>query len=40
LSYREFLERATGIEPATSGLGSRRSTIELRPRKAGMKAEG
>lgn len=27
------LERATGIEPATSGLGSRHSTIELRPLK-------
>ena len=25
------VERATGIEPATSGLGSRHSTIELRP---------
>ncbi len=27
----ENLERATGIEPATSSLGSWRSTIELRP---------
>ena len=25
------MERATGIEPATSSLGSWRSTIELRP---------
>lgn len=25
------MERAAGIEPATSGLGSRRSTAELRP---------
>ena len=26
-----MLERETGIEPATSGLGSRRSTAELLP---------
>ena len=26
-----ILERETGIEPATSGLGSRRSTAELLP---------
>jgi hypothetical protein len=26
---RETLERETGIEPATNGLGSRYSTIEL-----------
>jgi hypothetical protein len=26
-----FLERETGIEPATNGLGSRYSTIELLP---------
>ena len=29
--YRETLERETGIEPATNGLGSRYSTIELLP---------
>ena len=29
---REKLERETGIEPATNGLGSRYSTIELLPR--------
>jgi hypothetical protein len=28
---REKLERETGIEPATNGLGSRYSTIELLP---------
>ena len=28
---RERLERETGIEPATNGLGSRYSTIELLP---------
>jgi hypothetical protein len=28
---RENLERETGIEPATNGLGSRYSTIELLP---------
>ena len=28
------VERATGIEPATSSLGSWRSTIELRPLKS------
>ena len=28
---RRFLERETGIEPATNGLGSRYSTIELLP---------
>ncbi len=27
------MERETGIEPATSGLGSRRSTAELLPLK-------
>ena len=27
----EVLERETGIEPATNGLGSRYSTIELLP---------
>jgi hypothetical protein len=27
----KFLERETGIEPATNGLGSRYSTIELLP---------
>jgi hypothetical protein len=27
----EILERETGIEPATNGLGSRYSTIELLP---------
>src|SRR5438270_165474 len=27
----EVMERETGIEPATSGLGSRRSTAELLP---------
>jgi hypothetical protein len=27
----ESLERETGIEPATNGLGSRYSTIELLP---------
>ena len=29
---RERLERETGIEPATNGLGSRYSAIELLPR--------
>jgi hypothetical protein len=28
---QEILERETGIEPATNGLGSRYSTIELLP---------
>jgi hypothetical protein len=28
---REKMERETGIEPATNGLGSRYSTIELLP---------
>ena len=28
---RNFVERETGIEPATTGLGSRCSTIELLP---------
>jgi hypothetical protein len=28
---KEILERETGIEPATNGLGSRYSTIELLP---------
>ena len=28
---KEILERETGIEPATPGLGSRCSTIELLP---------
>jgi len=28
---RDELERETGIEPATNGLGSRYSTIELLP---------
>ncbi len=28
-----MMERETGIEPATSGLGSRRSTAELLPHK-------
>ena len=27
----EIMERETGIEPATNGLGSRYSTIELLP---------
>jgi hypothetical protein len=27
----KFVERETGIEPATNGLGSRYSTIELLP---------
>ena len=31
VSPKPNLERATGIEPVTSGLGSRRSTAELRP---------
>ena|GEM_PF-4129953 len=31
------LERETGIEPATNGLGSRYSTIELLPRLAQYK---
>jgi hypothetical protein len=31
LSMQKFLERETGIEPATNGLGSRYSTIELLP---------
>jgi hypothetical protein len=30
----QSLERETGIEPATSGLGSRRSTAELLPLQA------
>jgi hypothetical protein len=29
--WLEFMERETGIEPATNGLGSRYSTIELLP---------
>jgi hypothetical protein len=32
-------ERATGLEPATSSLGSWHSTTELRPR-IGLKCEG
>jgi hypothetical protein len=31
LSPEHSLERETGIEPATNGLGSRYSTIELLP---------
>ena len=31
---RKNLERETGIEPATNGLGSRYSTIELLPLQA------
>jgi hypothetical protein len=31
VTSREHLERETGIEPATNGLGSRYSTIELLP---------
>ena len=30
------LERETGIEPATNGLGSRYSTIELLPLQTGL----
>ena len=30
-NYREIMERETGIEPATNGLGSRDSTTELLP---------
>jgi hypothetical protein len=30
-NFRLILERETGIEPATNGLGSRYSTIELLP---------
>ena len=30
-NIREIVERETGIEPATNGLGSRYSTIELLP---------
>ena len=29
--FADFMERETGIEPATNGLGSRYSTIELLP---------
>jgi hypothetical protein len=31
MRWVEILERETGIEPATNGLGSRYSTIELLP---------
>ena len=31
VKYGRYLERETGIEPATNGLGSRYSTIELLP---------
>ena len=31
-----ILERETGIEPATNGLGSRYSTIELLPLQTGL----
>jgi hypothetical protein len=31
LAQKQMVERETGIEPATNGLGSRYSTIELLP---------
>src|SRR5262245_25092840 len=37
---RKEKERATGVEPATSSLGSWHSTTELRPRRAPCLAHG